>query len=482
MGFASRVFQRTLLFASLVALAAGCATVGPDFERPEVETPEAYQRMPPPEDVTVNLRWWELFSDPVLKDLVVRALAYNQDVQIATSRIEQARAALGFTQADQYPAVDISAGASAGNFSGGARQVNDIGTAFIAPPLNWEIDFWGRFRRATESARAELLASEYALRTVQIGLISEVVAAYYRLLDFHQRLEVTFDTLQNRVKGLEIIQQRFYAGIIPEIDVNQATIQKEIAHEAIPLYEREIARTEHALSLLLGSLPAEIRTGAKLNEQPFPPDVPTGLPSALLERRPDIAEAMARLEAQTARIGVAEALRLPAIRLTGAAGLATTDLGSITTEGGVWSIGGSLLGPVIDFGKSRQRVRIEEAATQEALHRYELSVLRAFREVEDALAGIRTYRKQYQAVERRRDAAQRTLELAQDRYDQGITSYLEVLDSDRSLFEVELERSDITQQYFSAYVALYKALGGGWLTPAEEEEAAAAEATSDEKL
>lgn len=465
----------------LLVVAAGCAAVGPDFRRPDVETPDAFRRMPAGEDTAVNIRWWELFGDPILKELVETALDNNRDVRIAASRIEQARAVLGFTKADEYPAVDINAGASAGNFAGGARQLEDTSTAFIATPLNWEIDFWGRFRRATEAARAELLASEYALRTVQIGLVSEMAAAYYRLLDFHLRLEIAFSTLQNRVRGLEIIQQRFYAGIIPEIDVNQATIQKEIAHGAIPLYEREIARTEHAISLLMGSLPAGIPTGAGLIAQPIPPDIPTGLPSRLLERRPDVAEAMARLEAQTARIGVAEALRLPAIRLTGAAGLAATDLSTVTTEGGVWSIGGSILGPLIDFGKSRQRVLVEEAAAKEALQRYEATVLRAFAEVEDALAGIRTYRKQYQSVERRLFAAQRTLELANDRYEQGVTSYLEVLDSDRTQFEVELERSEILQQYLGSYVALYKALGGGWLTPAAEAAAAEASVTSAEK-
>ena len=219
-----------------------------------------------------DLKWWELFDDPVLYGLVTTALENNRDLKIAASRIEQARAFLGFTRADQFPALDIQGGATAGNFFGSARTDNTDSTYFIAAPLSWEIDFWGKFRRATAAARAELFASEYGLRTVQLSLVTEVVATYYLLLDFHQKLAISEYTLQSRQKSLDIIQQRFDKGIISELDLNQAQIQKEIAAAAIPLYQRSIAKTENALSVLLGQLPESIATGIDLNRQPVPPD------------------------------------------------------------------------------------------------------------------------------------------------------------------------------------------------------------------
>jgi multidrug efflux system outer membrane protein len=267
--------------------------------------------------------------------------------------------------------------------------------------------------------------------------------------------------------SLDIIQQRFDQGIIPEIDVNQAQIQKEIAAASIPLYGRLIAQNENALSTLLGQLPKEIQKGRPLARQAIPPDIPTGLPSALLNRRPDIAEAMAVLEAQNAQIGVAEALRYPSISLTGLLGAASSELSSVTSEGGIWSVGGGLFGPIYNFGKNIRRVEIEEERTQQALYAYENTVLTAFKEVEDALIEIETYREQVAAVTRQRDAAKNANDLARERYDQGVTSYLEFLDAERTLFSAELELSELRQRYLTAYVKLYKALGGGWITKAE---------------
>ena len=416
-----------------------------------------------------NLKWWELFDDPVLYTLVTTALENNRDLKIAASRIEQARAFLGFTRADQYPALDIQGGATAGNFFGSARSDTTDSTYFIAAPLSWEIDFWGKFRRATAAARAELIASEYGLRTVQLSLVTEVVAAYYLLLDFHQRLAISEYTLQSRLKSLDIIQQRFDKGIISELDLNQAQIQKEIAAAAIPLYQRSIAKTENALSILLGQLPESIETGIDLNSQTLPPDIPTGLPSSLLERRPDVLEAMYLLKAQTENIGVAEALRFPAISLTGALGIARTDLGGMVSRGGFWSLGGSLLGPIYNFDKNIRRVDIEKALTKQALYRYENTVLTAFREVEDALVEIETYERQIASVENQLKAAKNANMLSNERYDKGYSSYLEVLETERSLFNVQLQYSELKQQYLNSYVNLYKALGGGWITKTEAE-------------
>jgi multidrug efflux system outer membrane protein len=447
----------------------GCA-MGPDFKKPVLETPDNFRFSDSESKEVVNLNWWELFDDPVLYSLVVTALMNNKDLMIAASRIEEARAALGFTKADQYPRLDIEAGAAVGNYLGISRSSTTDKYAFIAPVLSWEIDFWGKYRRSTQAARAELMASEYSLKTVQLSLISEIVSTYFLLLDYHQRLKISEKTLVSRLGSLDIIQKRFDKGIIPEIDLNQAQIQKEIAAGAIPLYRRLIANTENALSILMGKFPGEIKTGDDLNQQTVPPDIPVGLPSNILERRPDIAEAMYLLQAQTARIGVAQALRLPSISLTGLFGVASSEISNISTDGTVWSVGGSLLGPIFDFNKSLQRVEIENVRTQQALYRYENRVLFAFREVSDALNDIQNYKKQISTVKRKFKAAENADRLSKMRYDKGVTSYLEVLDAERTLFDVGLEYSELKRQFYIAYVRLYKALGGGWLTKAEMEQ------------
>ena len=314
------------------------------------------------------------------------------------------------------------------------------------------------------------MATEYGLKAIQLALISDVVSSYYQLLDFHQRLAISKSTLQSRLESLNIIQQRFDKGIIAEIDVNQAQIQKEIAAGSIPLYKRSIAKSENTLSILLGRLPAEIKISENLGMQAVPPEIPVGLPSDILERRPDISQAKFLLKNRTENIGVAEALRLPAISLTGTLGAASTDLGSLTTDGGVWSIGGQLLGPIIDFDKNKRRVEIEEQKTQQALYQYENTVLTAFREVEDALVEITTYREELAAINRQQKAAQNANMLSKERYDKGVSSYLEVLDTERTLFNAELNLSELQQLYRNAYVNLYKAIGGGWTTKEEMEE------------
>jgi len=458
-----------IILAITISL-TGCA-LGPDFQEPVVETPEHFQFDTLKDDSGVDLKWWELFDDPVLHSLVTIALNENKDARIAASRIEEARASYGFTRADMYPRLDIDAGAGRGNFTGTIKTDSTNDYYYVAPVLSWEIDFWGKFRRSNEAAMADLLASEYALRVVQMSLISEVVGTYFLLLDYNQRLEISERTLASRLDSLEIIQHRFDKGIIPEIDLNQAQIQKEIAAAAIPVHERLIAKTKNTLSILLGRVPGEIETGIDLSSQTVPPDIPAGLPSSLLERRPDIVQAEYLLEAQTARIGVAEALRWPAISLTGILGVASDDLSTLTSNGTAWSVGGGLFGPLFDFGKSASQVDVEEERTKQALLRYEKTVLVAFREVEDALIEIQTYKTQIAAVERRLKAAKNAAFLSKERYDKGFSSYLEVLETERTLFNVELELSELEQQFLNAYVKLYKALGGGWTSREEMEKA-----------
>ncbi|MDH4070249.1 MAG: efflux transporter outer membrane subunit [Ignavibacteria bacterium] len=461
----------------MIFFPAACA-IGPDYQRPELETPQQYRT-----DSTIvfadssiadsllNLKWWDLFGDPVLDTLVRIALDENKDVLIAASRIEEARATYGFTKADIFPRLDISAGASRGDFVFGNKAESLTNNFFIAPTLSWEIDFWGKFRRANESARADLLASMSSLRTIQLSLISEVVGSYFFLLDYKRRLEISERTLESRIVSLDIIQKRFDKGIIPEIDLNQAQIQKEIAEGAIPLHRRLVSQTENSLSILLGRLPSSVPVASEIDQLKVP-EIPMGIPATILERRPDIAEAEFRVMSQNAKIGVAQAMRLPSISLTGIFGFASGDLSNLISDGAAWSLGGDLFGPIFNFGKNIARVEIEEERTKQTLYLYEKTVLLAFADVEDALTEVKTYGEQLSSVERKLVAARNAAYLSRERYDKGVTSYLEVLDTERSLFSIELELSEVNQQYHNAYVRLYKALGGGWLSEEEMEEAA----------
>jgi len=459
-----------LPFMLLSLLVSGCTRLGPDFEEPLVVTPESYRTQVQQTEAADDLQWWKLFDDPYLASLVAMALENNRDIRIAVSRIAQSRAALGFTEADQYPRLDLDGGINRGNFTGTGKSPNTDTSSYITAPLSWEIDFWGKFSRATEAARAELIASEYGLKTVQLTLVSEVVSGYTQLLDFHRRLIISENTLKSRTDSLYIIQQRFDKGIIAELDVNWAQIEMEIAAAAIPLFQRSIAKTENSLSILLGKLPGAIEIQANMIERVIPPKIPVVMPAAILDRRPDITRAKFLLKAQTENIGIAEALRWPSISLTGTLGVANTDIGSLNVDGDTWSLGGSLLGPIFDFGKSKRRVEIEEQITQQFLFEFENSVLTAFREVEDALVEIKTYRQELAAVGRQLKAAKNANLLSRERYNQGVSSYLEVLETERRLFSTELTLSETQQLYLNAYVNLYKALGGGWVTATDREQ------------
>ena len=460
----------TIILLIVVVLLTGCL-VGPDFENPVMEDlPDEFRFSNEYDSQEVNLEWWKLFNDPVLVSLVNTALTENKDLLIAISRIEEARSFLVFTKADLYPRLDLRGGANRGNFTG-ATIVSDpdepVNSAFISPVVNWEVDFWGKFRRANESARAQLLATKFAKTTVQISLISEVVGAYFILLDFKERLRVSEQTLESRDESLVIIQKRLDRGVIPEIDLNQAQVQREIAAAAVPINKRLISQTENAISILLGQFPQKINTDLDLYQQTIPPDVPTGLPSTLLERRPDILEALYLIQAQNALIGVAVAERFPALSLSGALGVATNDFAQMTVEGFAWSVGAGLAGPIFNFGQDKSRVEIEEARTEQSLYSYQNVVLNAFREVSDALVEIQTYRVQLVALKSQVKAAEKANRLSKMRYNQGFSSYLEVLDSERAQFSAQLDLSQATQEYYNSYVRLYKALGGGWISPEE---------------
>jgi multidrug efflux system outer membrane protein len=448
--------------------------MGPDYARPAMEVPEEFVQPAAPDSSSANLPWWDLFQDAELDTLLRTALVQNKDLKIALARIDEARAVLGISRADQFPSIDYSGTAVRGKTSEEViRNVGGSHTNFFAlgAQLFYEADLWGRYRRATESSRAVLLSTEYAATNVTISLVANVASTYFLLRDLDARYAIARQTLASRQEALVLMRNKFAGGVIPELDVHQAEIQEAIAAAAVPELEAQVVQTENGLSILLGRTPGPIVRGLTLTEQVMPPEIPAGLPVDLLERRPDVRASEEALHAQTARIGVAQAARLPSISLTGAGGVESSDIDQFFTQGAsFWNIGANLFGPLLDFGKRRSAVEVERARTEQAVAFYEQSVLQALREVEDALIAARTSRERYRALQRQVVAAQSTVRLAQLRYDGGVTSYLEVLDSERTLFDSQLSESQALQQQLVSIVQLYKALGGGWQIPEPEDQ------------
>ena len=420
--------------ASVVLLMSlvGCA-VGPDYERPEIDTPEDYREQIDQGATLANASWWNVFQDAELNRLITIALDESKDLAIAAARVEEARARAGFVRGDFYPQIGVNASGQRGNsaevfFPGSGIQNNYSLTADLA----WEIDLFGRIRRSSEAARADLLASEYVRRTVYVALIADVANTYFLVRDLDARMQIATRTLATRRDSTNLIRARFNKGVTPMLDVNQAEIQEATAAADLAAFERELIQAENLLSILLGRNPGNITRGDELIDQIFPPAVPAGLPSELLQRRPDVLAAEQQLAAQVARIGVAQALRFPQLSLTGSAGLASNDLSElIDSVASIWNLGANLLQPLFTGGKNKQRVEIEKARAEQLLKQYELTVLQSFREVEDALVAIRTYRDEGLAREMQTRAATNAAMLSRARYNGGVTSFLEVLDTER---------------------------------------------------
>lgn len=463
------------LVPAIAILLGGCAA-GPDYERPELDVPENYIQPVEQGQSFANTPWWEWFQDAQLQALIRIALEENQDLGIAAARIEEFRAVLGVTRADQFPSVDITAtGAqtegSDNVFPGNLPGFSDekVENYRLSADVFFELDLFGRLRRSTEAARAQLLATEEAQRSITISLVASVASTYMLLRDLDAQLEIARRTQLTRTDSLSIIQARFDKGTVPKLDVNQAEIELAVADAAIAVAQRAVAQTENALSVLLGRNPGPVLRGLPLQQQVMPPDIPAGLPSELLQRRPDVLSSEALLAAQTARIGVAQAARWPSLSLTGALGFESADLSTLTDSGSdFWSAGVGIFAPVFNAGRNKSRVEIEKARTEQALLSYEQTVQRAFREVEDALVAVRTYREEHQARRRQVAAARSAATLSRARYDGGVTSYLEVLDTERSLFSAELTESQTLRLYINAIIELYKALGGGWNSESNE--------------
>jgi multidrug efflux system outer membrane protein len=455
-----------LSFLALALLVHGCM-VGPALEKPVVEAEEQFRFDSIATDSMINLAWWELFGSPELDTLIYLALEHNRDIRIAISRVEQAYKVLGVSKADLYPGFGYEISGTYGDPRPSGTAAGAGGLVTITPNVYWELDFWGRVRRSNQAARAEISAAEESLQQVRIGVITAVADGYFQLLDFDHRLEVSKRTWNTRKESLAIIEQRFAKGVVPEIDLNQAQQQEAIAASSVPYYERLVAQTENYLNILIGRNPRSLLRGKLLNQQ-VPPEIPVGIPSELLQRRPDLVSAEQKFYAETARIGVAQAMRFPSFSITGALGLASSDLSTlISGESVLYSIGGSILGPIFQWGRNKRKMEIQQETARQALYQYEQSVLNAFREVDDALVGIHTIARELEARDRQLAAAANAALLSRARYDGGQTAYLEVLDTERSFFSAELEASGARSRLLSAYVFLYKALGGGWTTPAK---------------
>ena len=452
-----------VLRAGLALAVAGCALT-PDYERPDLDIPAEYVEPRPSGESIANLDWWELFQDEQLQELVRIALAENKDLGSALARISEARSQVTVVRANQYPFLDIFGFGGRGKASEivipGASTRDNFE---VAADLSFEIDLWKRLSRATEAAKADLLATEAAYRNVTISLVANVASFYLLLRDLDARLAISQRTVAGRSDSLRIIQARFEQGTLPELDVNQAQIELAVAEVAVASFERRVAQTNNALRTLLGRNPGPVPRGLALAQQVFPPEVPPGLPSELLRRRPDVVAAEEQLIAETALVGVAEALRYPSIRLTGSLGAISDELSDLDSDRAeTWNIGGDLFSPIFNSGQLKAQSDAQRSRTEQALREYEATLQLAFQDVEDALVALRTLRQEHAARLRQVVAARNAARLSRARYDGGVVDYLEVLDSERSLFASELDQSATLQRSLNAVVRLYKALGGGW--------------------
>mgnify|MGYP001027537929 FL=1 len=466
-----------ILCGVFLALLTGCMTVGPDYKRPVIDTPAAWRIEEKEVRDLANTAWWQQFNDPVLNGLVGTALEQNKDLLIATARIEEFFGRYFSTRGDQFPSAGGNADAfrqrlsekSFSRFDGKDNPYNQY-EAFLN--AGWEIDFWGKFRRATEATRAELIGTEEGRRTVVLTLVSAVAAAYVDIRSLDKQLEITQRTADSRKGTLELFQLRFQNGIISEVDLSQAESEYEDALARIPDIERGIGQTENALSVLLGRNPGPIPRGLTLDELVLPM-VPAGVPSELLERRPDILRAEQTLIAANARIGAAKSLYFPTISLTGAFGTASTELSSLfTAPSRAWNFGVPVSVPLFTAGRIGGEVKAAEAAQQLAVYSYQQTIQNAFREVEDALIDRSKSGQRLEALNRQLKALRNYARLARMRYDEGYTSYLEVLDADRSLFNVELSYTSGQNALFRSLISIYKAMGGGWVDRTERNMAA----------
>jgi multidrug efflux system outer membrane protein len=462
------------LVTTTALLLAGCK-LGPDYRRPDTKAPPSYRFDGGPTAASLaDEGWWQAYQDPRLQQLIREALANNLDVRIAAARVDQARAAVGAARLQQLPRISASAGAARQRSSEfeivpGTPPISNMFQ--LEGSLSYEVDFWGKYRRASEAARAQLLQSDFARQDVMAGLVAGIATAYFSLQALDEQLEITDRTVGTRQKFVELTSAQHDRGTVSELDVATAQGQLAIAKANLPELQRQIGQAEDQLSVLLGHNPDAVartrsETSATVAADATPVPVPAaGLPSSLLERRPDLREAEQNLVAANAQLGIAKANLFPTITLTGTGGAASSALSSLFTgPARLWSVGGSALQPLLDSQRNLYELDLADAQKRQALLQYQKSVQSAFQEVSDALIA----RQQYAEVliqEQTWVAAQRTANtIALARYRVGYASYFNVIDSDRDLFSAELSLSAAHLNTLLAVVQLYRALGGGWQT------------------
>lgn len=464
--------RKQAIAAFLAISLTGCA-VGPNYKRPQVAVPDTFRASQPATPAPASLadtKWDVLFGDDTLNQLIRTALDRNFDVRIAAERVQQARAQLGITRADQFPFVDVQAQfSSVRQSSWGSIRFVPVGTNLSASftqlgaALSWEVDLWGRLRRLTEAARARYLASEEGRHAVNVALVADLTSAYFQLLEYELELEISRKTRESADESLRIVQLRRKQGAASGLDVRQAEQLIHTTATQVEAVERGIGQTENLISFLLGSTPSDQPRGRRLDQVPIPPELPAGMPSALLERRPDIRAAEQNLIAANAQIGAARALFFPQISLTAFAGGQSRALTEIATAPArVYSLAPTALMPIFRAGQIRNQVRLTEAQQRELLVTYEQSIYNALREVSDALIGYSRTRGQRAEQEQLVTALEDTVRLSTLRYKGGLDSYLQVLDAQRNLFSGELGLAQLRLAERLAVVQLYRALGGGW--------------------
>lgn len=457
--------MRTILAIGLACLLLSCA-MGPDYKRPPTDMDDRFRMAEGRSDLPslANLPWWDLLRDEQLQQLIRTALGDNWDLQRAVATIDEFRARAMIARTDFLPQISVGANAPA------VRHTVFLVPGFPNPfdyyfqgSMSWEVDLWGRLRRATEGARADLLSKEENRRGVTIQLVSTVAEAYFNLLQFDLQLDIAKRTVQSWEESVRIAQARLRQGMTSKLDADQFEAERANAAARAAEIQRQMVQAENQLSVLLGRKPYAIVRGRSLDEQILVPDVPAGLPSELLQRRPDVLVAERQLAAATARIGAAKAARFPKITLTGMAGMANPALQSIFANPGHFGVlGAALAAPIFDariLGFEQEAV---EAQSNQALAQYQQTVLTAFREVEDSLIAVRTARAQSESQQQQVTALQSALKLAELRYKGGLANYLDVLVARRDLFQAELSWTSTRRFHLASIVQLYRALGGGW--------------------
>lgn len=457
--------MKKVIIGSLLVVLAGCA-VGPKYSRPDLKKPAAYTQVASQSDSITNLKWWDVYGDSTLQKLITIAIDSNLDLRVAIARVEEAKAILGYNQANMFPFLDYSARGRASDFRSTAENAGVTfpqNSVSLLGNVSWEIDLWGKLRHANRAAYADLVSTDETRKSVYISLVAQVAELYFGLRGLDERMEITRRTYESRMEYLRLITLRFNQGDVSELDKLQAQQIAAAAEAQLYVLERSIIATENAMNVLLGQTYAPITRGLRIDQQQLPLDIPTGIPSELLERRPDVRAAEQQLIAQTERVGVAVALRFPSLSLTGLLGVASPDISNLFTGDAVLgSVTGQLAGPIFRFNQNKRRVEAERAKAVQVGFQYEKTVLIAFAEVENSLAEIRTYRNEFAARQTQVTATERSLLLSKALYDNGYTSFLQVLDAERELYNSQFEKSLALQNQLISTVRLYKALGGGW--------------------